>query len=143
MADRMDTRTAARLSMGAACRTLVRMSASPAGGVACTTAPCPSTRTGDIVLHHRTIDELEIGRLVYGRRDRLGVCPRGRDRGLDICAESWGDLDHLCRRIHAARRSGAVAAHPTALLARHREQEIESWPASAGELALNQPALAR
>ena len=45
---------------------------------------------GRLRLHHRKINELELGLRMYARGDRLGVADvDGLRIGLDICADSW------------------------------------------------------
>ncbi len=47
-------------------------------------------RSGEILLRHRKINELEIGLAVYGRGGSLAVADfEGRKIALDICADSW------------------------------------------------------
>jgi predicted amidohydrolase len=47
-------------------------------------------RDGRLRLLHRKINELELGRELYGRGDRLGVADLdGLRVGLTICADSW------------------------------------------------------
>ena len=47
---------------------------------------------GEMLLHHRKIDELEIGRATDATGDRLGVTRLdGATVALDICADSWGN----------------------------------------------------
>lgn len=55
---------------------------------------------GDVLLHHRKINELDIARGMYARGDRLGVAvtPWGRI-GLMICADAFADGEVVSRAL--------------------------------------------
>lgn len=55
---------------------------------------------GDVVLHHRKINELDIAHALYARGDRLGVAatPWGR-MGVMICADAFADRQVVSRTL--------------------------------------------
>lgn len=68
---------------------------------------------GDVLLHHRKINELDIARAMYARGDRLGVAETCWGRvGLMICADAFADGEVVSRTL--ALMGAAVILSPCA-----------------------------
>jgi predicted amidohydrolase len=93
---------------------------------------------GNILLHHRKINELDLGRALYFVGDRLGVVdtPLGRI-GLNICADNFGGslaIGHVLARMGA---QVIVSPSAWAVPANHDHEKTpygQLWKDSYGEL---------
>jgi predicted amidohydrolase len=108
-----DTRTQAdAIPDGATCRAF-RQAAARADVYVCTglveragaaiyNAAVLIAPSGDVILHHRKVNELDIAHHLYARGDRLGVAetPWGRI-GLLICADAFVDDEVISRTLAA------------------------------------------
>jgi predicted amidohydrolase/peptidoglycan/xylan/chitin deacetylase (PgdA/CDA1 family) len=95
--------------------------------------------TGDLLLHHRKVNELEIARHLYAHGDRLGVArtPIGVV-GLDICADGFGSAGAIGRALGLLGAQLLVSPSAWAVPADHdegREPYGDLWRDSYAALA--------
>lgn len=95
--------------------------------------------SGEILLHHRKINELDIGLDLYSVGDRLGVAETELGTlGLDICADNFESslaIGHVLARMGAQVLLSPSAWAVTAEHDNDREPYGELWRNSYGELA--------